>query len=677
MKVQKILMMMVMALCFVACSDDDDEEFYVVEASPAEEIEGSYTVYTSVTFAYTSTPYVYTSETVTISANDDGTVDVAYSNDTWGDYAISSATVTENSDGSYSVEGEGTAAMASHSGGTTSYDCTLEAEISSDLTLTELVFSVPSVMGGTTITCVEGDAPAALLVTGSYTVYTSVDFAYTTTPYIYTDETVTILANDDGTVDVSYSNDTWGDYTISGATVTENSNGSYTIEGEGTAAMASHSGGTTSYDCTLTATISSDGTLTECVFSVPSVMGGTTVTCIEGDAPGAYIVAGDHTVYTTVLFAYTSTPYVYTGETVTISSNDDGTVDVSYSNDTWGEYTISGATVTEESDGTYSISGDGVAAMASHSGGTTNYDCTLTATADSDGTLTELVFSVPSVMGGTTITCIEGDAPGALVAAGTHSGYVVVSFSYITTPYTYGDQSLTITADDEYTSVDITYTNDTWGTYTVEGATVTLNDDGTYSLSGSGVATISGHSGSASNYDATLSGTIESDGTISELTFYMSFMGGTTVVFYEADYPAAYAVAGDYTGTFALSAMGASAGSVEDMVISIEAEDVDAGTVALTIPEFDITAMGMAMTISAISISGVSVTTDDNETYTLTCDSFTAEEVTYTVSSTSTSVTVTGSVSGTVGSDGSVSLAFTLNLGAMPLTATYTVAADE
>ncbi len=280
MKVKTYLLMLLVALCATSCSDDDDDV-----VNPSTLVAGTYAGYTSAAFIYSSTPIVTNGESVTMTANNDGTLSVSYTSGTWGATTISDATVTASASG-YTISGTGTAAMTSHSTGTTSsYECNLTGTISTDKSDAELVFTLPSVMGGTTITFRLGSAPANEYVAGTYSGYTSAAFVYSSTPIVTDDESVTITANDDGTVSLSYASDTWGTTTISAATVTETTSG-YTISGSGTAAMTSHSTGTTaSYECNVEGTISADKADAELVFTLPSVMGGTTITFSTGDAP--------------------------------------------------------------------------------------------------------------------------------------------------------------------------------------------------------------------------------------------------------------------------------------------------------------------------------------------------------------------------------------------------------
>lgn len=384
---------LLLSLSLVACSDDDDDDDSSYALTIADYVAGSYEATASASFVYISYDMVNTGDVVTITKSGDETVSITYTGETWGTGTFYDVSVTA-SGSSYALSGSGTLTMAGHTS-TSDYDATIEATIASSSDF-EIIISVPSVMGGTTITLTP--TVTADYVVGDHTVYTEVMFTYISTPYTFVDETISITKAGDESVDVTYSNDTWGDWTVSGATVTATSSG-YTIEGSGTAAVASHSGGTSEYDCTLTATLDADGTITELVFTA-AFMGTTTITCYEADAPAAYVVAGDYTVDTEVVFAYGS--YSYESETVTIEATSETTVDVSYSNDTWGDFAVSDATVTENEDGSYALSGTGTVSMDDHNGGTNDYEFTFegTITDSSDFTLS---FSL-EIMGGTTIT---------------------------------------------------------------------------------------------------------------------------------------------------------------------------------------------------------------------------------------------------------------------------------
>lgn len=381
----------------------------------------------------------------------------------------------------------------------------------------------------------EEEAGVAYGVVGTYTGYTSTTFVYVSSAMITENESVTISASSGTTVDISYTSDTWGEFSISDAEVTL-SGSTYYISGEGAATMTSHSDTTTDYDCEFEAEISDDLTVNAMTFTLPDVMGGTEIAFVEsedGEAPSAYVVAGSYSGYTSTTFVYVSSAMITTDETVTLTSTSETTVDVTYSSDTWGDFTISDVTVDRTSDG-FTLSGTGTASMSDHSGGTTDYDCEFEGTIDSELSDPSFTFTLPDVMGGTVIEFIYGDAPAAYVIAGDYSGDTSVTFAYSDEPYTYEDESITITATSE-TTVEVTYSNETWGDYTVSDLEVSEDSDGNYTLSGNGTASISYHGADPTEYDCTFSATISSDLSTYSFSFYMEFMGGTTVTLTQSD----------------------------------------------------------------------------------------------------------------------------------------------
>lgn len=278
MKTLKIyLCMLAVALCAVACSDDDDE-------TPVYDlISGTYSGYTSAAFVYSSTPIITEDETVTISG-DASSVTLTYTSDTWGTATFTDVTVTTTTSG-YTLSGSGTAAMASHSGGTSTYDCTVSGTISSDKSAVDLVVTYPSVMGGTTITFALGDAPAYLKLAGSYDSYSVATFMGGMSK-TSDGESITLTANTDSqTLDLSYDG-TWGTGSAEGLTITEESDGSYTLSGAGQvqASMSGSSVGT--YDFTVTGSISSDKSTVTFTFTIAmGAMGTVTVVTNLGTAP--------------------------------------------------------------------------------------------------------------------------------------------------------------------------------------------------------------------------------------------------------------------------------------------------------------------------------------------------------------------------------------------------------
>ena len=97
------------------------------------------------------------------------------------------------------------------------------------------------------------------------------------------DQTLTVTAGTDGTVSLSYVSDTWGEFSISGCTVTRTGS-EYGISGTGTTEMGM-GGNTSEYDASVSAIIASDKSSASFTFSVPSVMGGLVIEFTQGEAP--------------------------------------------------------------------------------------------------------------------------------------------------------------------------------------------------------------------------------------------------------------------------------------------------------------------------------------------------------------------------------------------------------
>jgi hypothetical protein len=133
-------------------------------------------------------------------------------------------------------------------------------------------------------------------------------------------------------------------------------------------------------------------------------------------------------------------------------------------------------------------------------------------------------------------SCSDSDNEVVNVAqevAAKYEGYTNASCAYFSDQVT-DDQTLTITTKTVET-VDVTYTSDTWGSFTVNDATVVSNGT-SYQITGAGT-TLMGHAGSEpKEYACTLSGTIINGK--AELTFTCpSVMGGLNIVFKSGSAP--------------------------------------------------------------------------------------------------------------------------------------------
>ncbi len=250
--------------------------------------------------------------------------------------------------------------------------------------------------------------PAWESLAGEYTGWTSGAFKYSSTPIATDNEKLTIAVSD-GKMSLQLASNMWGTATVSDVTITEQGN-DYKLTGSGTASMSMHGGQASQYDCTLEGTVSKDKKTMNIIVTYPAVMGGTTVTFALGEAPAAQLVAGSYSGWTKGDCQYFKNQ-TQNDEKVAISSNEDGTVDVKLTSQTWGETTISAVSVEKTANG-FTLSGSGKFSMSMGSSAK-EYDCTLTGTISTDGETYSIVFNLPAVMGGLTITFAQGSAPSA------------------------------------------------------------------------------------------------------------------------------------------------------------------------------------------------------------------------------------------------------------------------
>ena len=153
MKLKTILAVAVVALSSAACSEN--------EKQPAvADIAGSYEGYTLAGCAYFQNTCT-AGETVVVTENTDGTARVTFTSDSWGEFTIPGAQMSENG-GTYTLTGSGQTKMGM-GGNVSSYDCTYTAVIHSR-EKAQMQFKVAGVMGGLTLDFTTGEAPADLLL---------------------------------------------------------------------------------------------------------------------------------------------------------------------------------------------------------------------------------------------------------------------------------------------------------------------------------------------------------------------------------------------------------------------------------------------------------------------------------------------------------------------------------
>ncbi len=271
MKLKTILAMSAAALCLSACSDD--------EKNPAvADIAGNYEGYTMAACAYFQDTCT-ADETVVVTENADGSARVVFTSDSWGEFTIPSAQMSETG-GTYTLTGSGSTKMGMGAN-ISSYDCTYTAVIDSR-EKAQMQFKVAGVMGGLTIDFATGEAPADLLLAGTYEGYTDASCAYFSGNYT-DDESLKMTANGDGTLAVVFESATWGTFNVAKASISKN-DAEYTFTGEGTVSMGMGSN-VTEYAFTMTGTSDAAKEDYSIAFNVPAVMGGLTITLLPGNAP--------------------------------------------------------------------------------------------------------------------------------------------------------------------------------------------------------------------------------------------------------------------------------------------------------------------------------------------------------------------------------------------------------
>lgn len=271
MKIKSVLMMLSAAVFMMACDKDEN-------GSKTVDFAGSYNGYTLASCNYFQN-MISADETVVLTKNTDGTASVSFTSATWGTFTITDAQASISGN-VCSLSGSGQTQMGM-GGSTSAYDCTFTAEIRSQDDA-RMEFSIPAVMGGMTLTFQTGDAPADLLLAGTYEGYTDADCAMFQDRY--TDgESVKLTANGDGSVKVVFESASWGTFTVESATATKEGE-EYVFTGSGSVAMGM-GGSTSNYDFTLSGRSNAAKDDFSIAFNVPAVMGGLTVTLLPGTAP--------------------------------------------------------------------------------------------------------------------------------------------------------------------------------------------------------------------------------------------------------------------------------------------------------------------------------------------------------------------------------------------------------
>ena len=271
MKIKSVLMMLSAAVFMMACDKDEN-------GSKTVDFAGRYNGYTLASCNYFQN-MISADETVVLTKNTDGTASVSFTSATWGEFTVTDAQASVSGD-LCTLSGSGQTQMGMN-GNTSTYDCTFTAEIRSQDDA-RMEFRIPAVMGGMTLTFQTGDAPADLLLAGTYEGYTDADCSYFQNRY--TDgERVKLTANGDGSVKVVFESASWGTFTVESATATKEGE-EYVFTGSGSVALGM-GGSTSNYDFTLSGRSNAAKDDFSIAFNVPAVMGGLTVTLLPGTAP--------------------------------------------------------------------------------------------------------------------------------------------------------------------------------------------------------------------------------------------------------------------------------------------------------------------------------------------------------------------------------------------------------
>ncbi|MDE5707644.1 MAG: hypothetical protein K2H69_05740 [Alistipes sp.] len=269
----KSLLLALAAFGSVACSDSENGE----NLPSAADVAGTYAGYALTSCAYFSNT-CSAAQTVTVPETADGSAAVAFDSD-MGAFLISDVRIDAGERGR-SLSGEGTVQMGMQ-GNISTYDCTFEGVIASRTEAT-MRFSVPAVMGGLTVEFRTGEAPADLLLAGTYKGYSDADCAYFEDRYT-DDESLKMTAVGDGTLAVVFESSAWGAFSVASAAI-ESEGGEYLLSGSGSVTMGMGES-TSSYDFTMTGRVDAAKEAYSVAFHVPAVMGGLTVTLLPGTAP--------------------------------------------------------------------------------------------------------------------------------------------------------------------------------------------------------------------------------------------------------------------------------------------------------------------------------------------------------------------------------------------------------
>lgn len=257
--------------------------------------------------------------------------------------------------------------------------------------------------------CSDDDKPAqpAQDIAGTYTGYSMALEKDNTIPVTTAGQSLSVTATDNTTCTITFNSGKWGTFTTTAATVTLNNDG-YQISGSGS-------------NFNLKGTISSDKKTVSLQFTTDEL----TLTFISGDAPANSLIAGKYKGYSVTTHGMTPVPTAVNGETVTITSNEDGTCNIAVTFQTaiMGKATITDAEVTLSGDN-YTIKGEGETVMGMDPSNQTTYTTQFEGTISKDLSKVSLVFTteIGGPMATIVITVNQGDAPAAMLIAKAYKG---------------------------------------------------------------------------------------------------------------------------------------------------------------------------------------------------------------------------------------------------------------
>ena len=381
-----LLVMAALTLMMASCRKPKEEEKW------AEAIAKTYQGYINASCA-NFTNQVNGNESITIAkASSNKTVNLTFTSSKWGEFSIQEAAVVLAQD-TYKVNGTGICKMKMGQGGSVKeYECSVTANIKSNASDAAINFTVANVMGGLTLEFHEGKMPAAYEVAGSYEGYPTASCSFFSNS-VEENQTVKLSYKADNEVSLSYTSPTWGEVTVETVKVKSENRG-YSLEGTGICKMTNpHSGQQQEHPCTFTGNIAEKATMT---FVVEDVMGGLTIAFHEGEMPVAFKVAGAYKGSVNVSCAF-FTNSVEDNQTVNLSYRSDDEVSLSYTNATWGEFSIEAMKVNGENNN-YKLEGTGICKMTNpHTGQPNEHSFTFTATITDKALMN---FTVEDVMGG-------------------------------------------------------------------------------------------------------------------------------------------------------------------------------------------------------------------------------------------------------------------------------------